>query len=119
VLQDKSGWDKRLPYAEFSYNNSFQASLKMSLFQALYGRSCRTPLHIALGSAWREAGVWARHFARSRREYQDGSGESEDNTVKTAKLRRHNEKEICPWAISIIVLVIRCPTHCLELICAK
>jgi transposase InsO family protein len=44
ALQDQSGWDKRLPYAEFSYNNSYQASLKMSPFQALYGRSCRTPL---------------------------------------------------------------------------
>jgi hypothetical protein len=43
-LQDQSGWDKRLPYVEFSYNNSYQASLKMSPFQALYGRSCRTPL---------------------------------------------------------------------------
>jgi hypothetical protein len=41
ALQDKSRWDKRLPYAEFSYNNSYQASLKMSPFQALYG-SCRT-----------------------------------------------------------------------------
>jgi hypothetical protein len=45
ALQDKSGWDKRLPYAEFSYNYSHQASLKMSPFQALYGRNCRTPLH--------------------------------------------------------------------------
>jgi hypothetical protein len=44
VLQDQSGWDKRLPYAKFSYNNSYQASLKMSPFQALYGRSCRTSL---------------------------------------------------------------------------
>jgi hypothetical protein len=44
ALQDQSGWDKRLPYAEFSYNNSYQARLKMSPFQALYGRSCRTPL---------------------------------------------------------------------------
>jgi hypothetical protein len=44
-LQDKSGWDKRLPYVEFSNNNSYQASLKMSSFQALYGRKCRTPLH--------------------------------------------------------------------------
>jgi hypothetical protein len=44
ALQDKLGWDKKLPYAEFSYNNSHQASLKMSLFQTLYGRSCRTPL---------------------------------------------------------------------------
>jgi hypothetical protein len=44
ALQDQSGWDKRLPYAEFSYNNSYQAILKMSPFQALYGRSCRTSL---------------------------------------------------------------------------
>jgi hypothetical protein len=45
ALQDKLGWDKRLPYAEFSYKNNYQASLKMSPFQALYGRSCRTSLH--------------------------------------------------------------------------
>jgi hypothetical protein len=45
ALQEKLGWDKRLPYAKFSYNSSYQASLKMSLFQALYGRNCRTPLH--------------------------------------------------------------------------
>jgi hypothetical protein len=45
ALQDKIGWDKRLSYAEFSYNNSYQASLKMSPFEALYGRNCRTPLH--------------------------------------------------------------------------
>jgi hypothetical protein len=45
ALQDKLGWDKTLPYAEFSYNNSYQASLKMSPFQALYGRNYRTPLH--------------------------------------------------------------------------
>jgi hypothetical protein len=44
VLQDQFEWDKRLPYVEFSYNNSYQASLKMSPFQALYRRSCRTPL---------------------------------------------------------------------------
>jgi hypothetical protein len=34
-----------LPYAEFSYNNSYQASLKMAPFEALYGRKCRTPLY--------------------------------------------------------------------------
>jgi hypothetical protein len=45
ALQDKLGWEKRLPYVEFSYNNNYQASLKMSLFQALYGRNCRTSLH--------------------------------------------------------------------------
>jgi hypothetical protein len=45
ALQDKLGWDKRLPYVEFSYNNSYQVSLKISPFEALYGRNCRTPLH--------------------------------------------------------------------------
>jgi hypothetical protein len=50
ALQHGSSWDKRLPYAEFSYNNSYQASLKMSPFGALYGRKCSTPLHwIRLG----------------------------------------------------------------------
>ena len=38
-------WEDCLPYAEFSYNNSFQTSLKMSPYEALYGRKCRTPLN--------------------------------------------------------------------------
>jgi hypothetical protein len=45
ALQHGGTWDKSLPYAEFSYNNSYQASLKMSPFEALYGRKCRTPLY--------------------------------------------------------------------------
>jgi hypothetical protein len=50
VLQYGTSWDKSLPYAEFSYNNSYQQSLKMALFEALYGRKCRTPLF------WNETG---------------------------------------------------------------
>jgi transposase InsO family protein len=38
-------WDKCLSLAEFSYNNSYQSSLKMAPFEALYGRWCRTPLN--------------------------------------------------------------------------
>jgi hypothetical protein len=45
ALQDKIDWDKRLSYAKFSYNNNYQTSLKMSPFEALYRRNCRTPLH--------------------------------------------------------------------------
>ena len=33
-----------MPYAEFSYNNNYQASLKMAPFVALYGRRCKIPL---------------------------------------------------------------------------
>ncbi|WVZ69530.1 hypothetical protein U9M48_018303 [Paspalum notatum var. saurae] len=43
-IQYGTSWDKSLPYAEFSYNNSYQASLKKSPFEALYSRRCRTPL---------------------------------------------------------------------------
>ena len=34
-----------LPFAELSYNNSYQASLQMAPFEVLYGRKCRTPLN--------------------------------------------------------------------------
>ena len=44
ALDYGSSWDDNLPYAEFSSNNSYQASLKMAPFEALYGRRCRTPL---------------------------------------------------------------------------
>ncbi|WVZ93840.1 LOW QUALITY PROTEIN: hypothetical protein U9M48_039794 [Paspalum notatum var. saurae] len=44
AIQYGTSWDKSLSYAEFSYNNSYQASLKKSPFEALYGRRCRTPL---------------------------------------------------------------------------
>jgi hypothetical protein len=50
VLAYGSDWEKSLSYAEFTYNNSHQASLRMSPFEALYGRKCRTPL------MWSETG---------------------------------------------------------------
>jgi hypothetical protein len=42
ALQYGRIWDKSLPYAEFSYNNSYQESLKMTSFEMLYGRRCIT-----------------------------------------------------------------------------
>jgi hypothetical protein len=44
VMENLGSWDKNLPWAEFSYNNSYQESLKMAPFEVLYGRRCRTPL---------------------------------------------------------------------------
>jgi hypothetical protein len=46
ALKHGGSWDKSLPYAEFSYNNSYQASLKMLPFETLYGRKCRIPLFL-------------------------------------------------------------------------
>jgi transposase InsO family protein len=50
VLAYGAKWEDCLPFAEFSYNNSYQASLQMAPFEALYGRKCRTPLN------WSETG---------------------------------------------------------------
>jgi hypothetical protein len=44
VLMDGPKWNKHLPLAEFSYNNIYQSSIKMSPFEAVYGQPCRTPL---------------------------------------------------------------------------
>jgi hypothetical protein len=50
ALQYGRSWDKGLSYAEFSYNNSYQESLKMAPFEMLYSRRCQTPFF------WSEAG---------------------------------------------------------------
>ncbi|KAK8669500.1 hypothetical protein V6N13_106928 [Hibiscus sabdariffa] len=43
-------WEKSIPLVEFAYNNSYQTSIQMAPFEALYGRRCRTPL------CWSELG---------------------------------------------------------------
>ena len=48
VMDRPSKREDYLHLAEFSYNNSYQSSIKMSPFEALYGRKCRTPL------SWRQ-----------------------------------------------------------------
>jgi transposase InsO family protein len=44
ALKYGKSWDKSVPYAEFLYNKSYQASIEMAPFEALYGRQCRAPL---------------------------------------------------------------------------
>jgi transposase InsO family protein len=38
ALKYRKSWDKSLPYTKFSYNNSYQANIKMAPYEALYGR---------------------------------------------------------------------------------
>ncbi|KAL6332469.1 hypothetical protein AAG906_008497 [Vitis piasezkii] len=40
----QGNWDDHLPLVEFAYNNSFQTSIGMTPFEALYGRKCRSPI---------------------------------------------------------------------------
>ncbi|GJY32591.1 reverse transcriptase domain-containing protein [Tanacetum coccineum] len=50
VIDFGKGWEKHLPLVEFSYNNSYHASIKAAPFEALYGRKCRSPV------CWAEVG---------------------------------------------------------------
>ncbi|GKE16284.1 putative reverse transcriptase domain-containing protein [Tanacetum coccineum] len=44
VIDFRKGWDKHLPLVEFSYNNSYHASIKAAPFEALYGQNYRSPV---------------------------------------------------------------------------
>ncbi|GJZ99369.1 putative reverse transcriptase domain-containing protein [Tanacetum coccineum] len=44
VIDFGKGWVNHLPLVEFSYNNSYHASIKAAPFEALYGRKCRSPV---------------------------------------------------------------------------
>jgi len=44
VLSWKGSWEDHLPLAEFAYNNSYQASIQMAPYEALYGSRCISPL---------------------------------------------------------------------------
>jgi hypothetical protein len=50
VLDFKGNWIQFLHLVEFAYNNSFQATIGMAPYEALYGRKCRSPLY------WDEVG---------------------------------------------------------------
>ncbi|GJV44946.1 reverse transcriptase domain-containing protein [Tanacetum coccineum] len=50
AIEFGKGWVNHLPLVEFSYNNSYHASIKATPFEALYGRKCRSPV------CWTEVG---------------------------------------------------------------
>ncbi|GKE68222.1 putative reverse transcriptase domain-containing protein, partial [Tanacetum coccineum] len=50
VIDFRNSWDRHLPLVEFSYNNSYHASIKAAPYEALYGRKCRSPV------CWSEVG---------------------------------------------------------------
>nr|GFB41983.1 putative reverse transcriptase domain-containing protein [Tanacetum cinerariifolium] len=47
VIDFRNGWERHLLLVEFSYNNSYHASVKAASFEALYGRKCRSLICLA------------------------------------------------------------------------
>nr|GEX33812.1 putative reverse transcriptase domain-containing protein [Tanacetum cinerariifolium] len=50
VMDFRGSWDVHLSLVEFSYNNSYHASVRCAPFEALYGRKCHSPI------MWAEVG---------------------------------------------------------------
>nr|GEW35181.1 reverse transcriptase domain-containing protein [Tanacetum cinerariifolium] len=44
VIDFENGWERHLLLVEFSYNNSYHASIKAAPFEAVYGQKCRSPV---------------------------------------------------------------------------
>ena len=44
VMEFSGSWDRYIPLMEFAYNNSFQSSIDMAPYEALYDQKCRTPV---------------------------------------------------------------------------
>ena len=44
VLDPKGSWEEHLPLVELVYNKSYQTSIQMAPYEALYGRPCRSPI---------------------------------------------------------------------------
>ena len=45
VMEFTGSWDRYIPLIEFAYNNSYQSSIGMAPYEALYGRRCRTHVY--------------------------------------------------------------------------
>ena len=57
-------WDRYIPLMEFAYNNSFQSSIGIAPYEALYGRKCRTPL------CWTDLNEYYIYRSRHSRRYR-------------------------------------------------
>ena len=73
VLDFKGSWEEHLPLVEFAYNNSYQVSIQMAPYEALYGRPCRSQIF------WMEVGESST----------TGPDLIRDTTEKVGLIRKH------------------------------
>jgi hypothetical protein len=85
VMDKPSKWEDYLHLVEFSYNNGYHASLKMSPFEALYGRKCNMP--VSWDNPSRQSSYWAKITKGNGREDGKDQEEFEGCTGQ--------EKELC------------------------
>jgi hypothetical protein len=97
VIHFDKAWDKCLDLAEFAYNNSYQASLKMAPFEALYGRSCCTPLN------WSQVGERTLFGPKLLQEAEEKVGMIKEN-LREAQMRQksYHDKAKAPREFEVV-----------------
>jgi hypothetical protein len=96
VLTNGLKWDKHLPLAEFSYNNSYQESIKMSPFEALYGRPCRTHL------SWSKSGERVIFGPDIVTEAEEKVKQIQTNILTTqSRQKSYADKRCCPLEFEV------------------
>jgi hypothetical protein len=89
VMNYQDSWDKCLPLAELSYNNSYEESLKMAPFKAIYGCRCCTPLN------WVEPGERVTFGLDLVTEAEEIGHCIESNPKATMSHQEHYDNKIC------------------------
>ncbi|KAA3457719.1 DNA/RNA polymerases superfamily protein [Gossypium australe] len=69
IREFEGSWQKYLPLVEFTYNNTYQSSIQMAPYEALYGRKFRTPLY---GTKLSEKQIHGVDIVRKQIEVQVG-----------------------------------------------
>jgi len=89
VLSWKGSWEDHLPLAEFAYNNSYQASIKMAPYEELYGRRCVSPIcWEALGERSLVGPEWIQQSAEKVREIRQNILAAQSRQKSYADVRR-------------------------------
>jgi hypothetical protein len=96
VIHFDMTWDKCLALAEYAYNNSYQASLKMDPFDALYGRRCHTPLN------WSQAGERTLFGPKLVQGAEEKVSVIREN-LRAAQMRQksYHNKDKAPWEFEV------------------
>jgi hypothetical protein len=85
ALKHGRTWDKSLPYEEFSYNNSYQASLKMALCHYLKHSMDGNAEHLYIGIKMEKVKYLVQKFSKQKAG-ADCQRESKNSKVKVEKL---------------------------------
>ncbi|GJU72762.1 putative reverse transcriptase domain-containing protein [Tanacetum coccineum] len=89
VIDFGNSWDRHLPLVEFSYNNSYHASIKAAPYEALYGRKCRSPV------CWSEVGD----------SQLTGPELIRDTTEKIVQIKNHKRLKPLEYEVGNMVLL--------------